>query len=107
MEALPVTIAYTHGLSGRKALVSCIILENQEIKIESTALPEPLEFVGDNDDEGRRDFSPSVPKDANAASGWYANGVRAPDAVGHIQSVTASFPVCDQTCTKKLGILIT
>ena len=41
-----------------------IILENQEIKIESKALLQPIEFVGDGDDEGRRGFYPEMPKDA-------------------------------------------
>lgn len=45
-----------------------IILENQEIKIESKALLKPLEFVGDGDDEGRRGFYPGMPKDTNEAS---------------------------------------
>lgn len=41
-----------------------IILENQEIKIESSALLKPLEFVGDGDEDGRRGFYPGTPKDA-------------------------------------------
>lgn len=45
-----------------------IILENQEIKIESKALLKPLEFVGDGDDEGRRGFYPGMPKDTNETS---------------------------------------
>lgn len=35
-----------------------IILENQEIRDDSKALLEPLEFVGDGDEEGRRGFYP-------------------------------------------------
>lgn len=45
-----------------------IILENQEIKIESSALLEPLEFVGDGDEDGRRGFYPGTPNDATVAA---------------------------------------
>ncbi|CAM8819555.1 Rad50/SbcC-type AAA domain-containing protein [Burkholderia pseudomallei] len=45
-----------------------IILENQEIKMESKTLLKPLEFVGDGDDEGRRGFYPGMPKGTNEAS---------------------------------------
>lgn len=41
-----------------------VILENQEIKFESRTLLEPLEFVGDGDEDGRRGFYPGTPKDA-------------------------------------------
>lgn len=44
-----------------------IILENQEIKSESSTLLEPLEFVGDGDEDGRQGFYPGVPKDATEA----------------------------------------
>lgn len=37
-----------------------IILENQEIKDDTKAMLEPLEFVGDGDDDGRRGFYPGV-----------------------------------------------
>jgi hypothetical protein len=37
-----------------------IILENQEIKDDSKALLEPLEFAGDGDEDGRRGFYPGV-----------------------------------------------
>lgn len=36
-----------------------IILENQEIQEDAKTLLEPLEFVGDGDDEGRRGFYPT------------------------------------------------
>lgn len=45
-----------------------IILENQDIKIESSALLEPLEFVGDGDEDGRRGFYPGTPKDTTEAA---------------------------------------
>lgn len=37
-----------------------IILENQDIKDESKALLDPLEFIGDSDESGRRGFYPSI-----------------------------------------------
>ena len=37
-----------------------VILENQEIKDDSKAVLEPLEFVGDGDEDGRRGFYPGT-----------------------------------------------
>ncbi|ARN19644.1 hypothetical protein [Piscinibacter gummiphilus] len=37
-----------------------VILENQEIKDDSKVLLQPLEFIGDGDDEGRRGFYPGA-----------------------------------------------
>lgn len=45
-----------------------VILENQEIKIESSALLKPLEFVGDGDEDGRQGFYPGTSQDANESS---------------------------------------
>ena len=45
-----------------------IILENQEIKDDSKALLEPLEFVGDGDEDGRPGFYPGVQKAANGSA---------------------------------------
>lgn len=45
-----------------------VILENQEIKAEPKALLNPLEFVGDGDEDGRRGFYPGIPKEAPATS---------------------------------------
>ncbi|CAM2340731.1 hypothetical protein [Burkholderia vietnamiensis] len=45
-----------------------IVLENQEIKTDSKELLEPLEFVGDSDEEGRHGFYPGVPKRTNEPS---------------------------------------
>ncbi len=44
-----------------------IILENQEVKMESKVLLNPLEFVGVGDDEGRRGFYPGIPAVINDA----------------------------------------
>ncbi|MFO1301592.1 MAG: hypothetical protein U1F17_14700 [Burkholderiaceae bacterium] len=44
-----------------------IILENQEIKDDSRALLEPLEFIGDGDEDGRRGFYPGAPKAASTS----------------------------------------
>lgn len=41
-----------------------VILENQEIKDDAKTLLEPLEFVGDSDEDGRRGFYPGVQKAA-------------------------------------------
>lgn len=41
-----------------------IILENQEIKVESSTLLKPLEFIGDGDEDGRRGFYPGTPNDS-------------------------------------------
>jgi hypothetical protein len=45
-----------------------IILENQEIKDDSRALLEPLEFIGDGDEDGRRGFYPGTPKAADEST---------------------------------------
>lgn len=42
-----------------------IILENQEIKEDSMTLLEPLEFVGDGDEDGRQGFYPGVQRGAD------------------------------------------
>ena len=44
-----------------------VILENQEIKSESSKLLEPLEFVGNGDGDGRQGFYPGTPKEAPKA----------------------------------------
>lgn len=42
-----------------------IILENQEIRDDSMTILQPLEFVGDGDEDGRRGFYPVVQSDAS------------------------------------------
>lgn len=45
-----------------------IILENQEIKDDSKGLLEPLEFIGDGDEDGRRGFYPGAQKAADEST---------------------------------------
>lgn len=64
----PVTDRFYAWLAKWEGPGQLIILENQEIKMESKTLLKPLEFVGDGDDEGRGGFYPGMPKGTNEAS---------------------------------------
>lgn len=65
VEASTVTDRFYAWLSKWTGPGQLVILENQEIKGNSKTALNPLEFVGDSDDEGRRGFYPEVPNDIN------------------------------------------
>jgi hypothetical protein len=67
VEASTVTDRFYAWLSKWEGPGQLIILENQEIKIESSVLLKPLEFVGDGDEDGRGGFYPRTPKGATEA----------------------------------------
>lgn len=67
VEVSTVTDRFYAWLAKWEGLGQLIILENQEIKIESSTLLKPLEFVGDGDEDGRRGFYPGTPSDATEA----------------------------------------
>lgn len=63
VEASTVTDRFYAWLAKWEGPGQLIILENQEIKIESCTLLEPLEFVGDGNEDGRRGFYPGISND--------------------------------------------
>ena len=67
VEVATVTDRFYAWLAKWEGPGQLIILENQEIKLESSALLKPLEFVGDGGEDGRRGFYPGTPKDATEA----------------------------------------
>ncbi|NVI82409.1 hypothetical protein [Janthinobacterium sp. BJB401] len=60
VEASTVTDRFYAWLSKWMGPGQLVILENQEIKGNSKTALNPLEFVGDSDDEGRRGFYPGA-----------------------------------------------
>lgn len=68
VEVATVTDRFYGWLAKWEGPGQLIILENQEIKIESSTLLEPLEFIGDGDEDGRRGFYPDTPKNATEPS---------------------------------------
>ena len=67
VEVSTVTDRFYAWLAKWKGPGQLIILENQEIKSDSSKLLEPLEFVGDGDGDGRQGFYPGMQIDATDA----------------------------------------